>query len=287
MKILILGTNGMLGHKLYQSLRGKFDVFGTIRGDLESVSKYGIFDVERTIDGVDVTEISTVRSAIERTEPDVVINAVGVIKQLPSASDVVKTLTVNSIFPHKLAELGERMRFRTITISTDCVFSGEKGHYLESDICDALDLYGQSKHFGEVTSGDVLTLRTSIIGPELGTSHSLFAWFLSNKGGRVKGYRNAIYSGFPTIVFADIISGLITDHRSLRGLFHVSSNPISKYSLLSLINERLGLGIEIEPYEDLRLDRSLDSSLFRNTTGIEPPEWPEMVDRMCSDLSFA
>ncbi len=211
------------------------------------------------------------------------VNAVGVIKQVPLAKNVITTLSVNSIFPHQLNELSEKFQFRLINISTDCVFSGEKGNYSESDLADAHDLYGKSKYLGEVVAGSCLTLRTSIIGRELKTSNSLVEWFLSNRGRSVKGFVNAIYTGFPTVVLADILSNIIENYPNLCGLYHVSSEPINKFNLLNHINEAYQAEIKIEPFEDFVIDRSLDSNKFRKATGFEPINWDEMIRRMAAD----
>ena len=283
MRILIFGGTGMLGHKLAQTLAAEHEVYITVRGGFAEVSKYGIFNAERTIGSVSATDIGSVRTAIERAKPDVVINAIGVIKQLPTSKDVIATLATNSIFPHELEQLGREFGFRLICISTDCVFDGKKGNYTENETPNALDLYGQSKHWGEVNAPNCLTMRTSIIGRELGTSHSLIDWFLSNRGGTVKGYRRAIYSGFPTIVFADILRVLINDHQELSGLFHVSSEPINKFDLLQLVKNAYGADIEIEPFDDFEIDRSLDSTRFGEAIGFIPPSWPEMIERMAAD----
>ena len=178
--------------------------------------------------------------------------------------------------------MGEQVGFRLITISTDCVFGGTKGNYTEQDPADALDLYGRSKQLGEVVDGRALTLRTSVIGREIGTSHSLIEWFLSQTGD-VKGYVNAIYSGFPTVILAEILGTIIAEHPALTGLYHVSSEPINKFELLMLVKNRLGLDTVIERFEDFIIDRSLDSTRFRTATGFVPLPWPEMVDRMFSD----
>lgn len=283
MRILVLGGSGMLGHKLVQTLRASFDVQMTLRGTYRDVEHYGIFKQNETIEGVDVMDMRSVRAAIETSRPDVVVNAVGIIKQLPTSKDVVTSLTVNSILPHRLAEYGASAGFRLICVSTDCVFDGVKGMYTEEDTANALDLYGQSKHLGEVAEPNCLTLRTSIIGRELGSAHSLVEWFLSNRGGQVKGFRNAIYSGFPTVVFADIIRHLIVDHPKLTGLFHVSSEPINKFDLLTLLKEKYAADIGIEPYDDFTIDRSLDSTRFRSAAGFMPISWDEMTELMASD----
>ncbi len=281
--VLIFGGNGMLGHKLVQELGRQFNVFGTIRGGFETVEKYGIFDQKKIIESVSAQDIASVEAAIQTAQPDVVINSVGIIKQVPSAKDVITTIEINSIFPHRLAELSEKYGFRLFTISTDCVFNGAKGFYNESDLPNALDLYGKSKHLGEVAGPNSLTIRSSIIGRELGTSHSLIEWFLANRGKSVKGFANAIYSGFPTIVFADIIASLINNHQELSGLYHIAAEPINKFDLLALVNEFYDAGVMIERDEEFGIDRSLDGSRFAALTGFEPQPWKEMIREMAAD----
>ncbi len=283
MKILIIGGGGMLGHKLIQVWQKTYDVWTTVRNKFQHYERYKIYKRERTFENVNIQNISLVKETIEQIRPNVVVNAVGVIKQVPLAKNVIATLSINSIFPHQLSELSEEFQFRLINISTDCVFSGEKGNYSESDLADSHDLYGKSKNLGEVVTGNCLTLRTSIIGRELETAHSLVEWFLSNRGKSVKGFVNAIYTGFPTIVLADILSNLIENYPNLCGLYHVSSEPINKYNLLSLINEAYRAEIDIEPFEDFVIDRSLDSNKFREATGFEPTNWKEMIKRMAAD----
>lgn len=283
MKILVFGSSGMLGHKLIQVLSAHAEVWGTLHRSIGKFREYGILDEARCITNVDAAEPAGIRSAVEAVRPDVVLNAIGVVKQLPTSKDVVRTLTINAIFPHRLAGLAEEFDFRLITVSTDCVFDGARGNYSESDIPNATDLYGKSKNLGEVDSERALTLRTSIIGREIGSAHSLVEWFLSNKGSKVKGFRRAIYSGFPTIVLANIITSLIFERADLKGLYHVSSDPINKYELLLLLKRFYGVDVEIEPDDEFRIDRSLDSGRFRKETGLEPAAWPEMVEQMASD----
>ncbi len=281
--ILIFGSNGMLGHKLFQQLGSRFNVCGTIRGSFASVEKYGIFDRTKMIENVNVQDIASIEAAILTAQPDVVINAVGIIKQVPSAKDVITTLEINSIFPHRLAELSEKYTFRLITISTDCVFDGVKGCYDEDDTPNATDLYGKSKNLGEVNGPNCITIRSSIIGRELESSHSLIEWFLSNRGKTVKGFANAIYSGFPTIVFADIIANLISEHEELSGLHHVAAEPINKFDVLILANKFFDADITLTRDEDFKIDRSLDGSRFEQLTGFKPPSWDEMIKRMAED----
>lgn len=273
----------MLGHKLVQEWQSRFDVWTTVHGKFEQVEKYGIFEKSKTLEEVDAEDFSTVERAVESVEPQVIFNAVGIIKQLPTSKNVVKTLTVNAIFPHRLAELAEKSGARLINISTDCVFDGKKGGYRETDYPNATDLYGKSKNLGEASGAGCLTLRTSIIGRELRTAHSLVEWFLGNRGKKVKGFVNAVYTGFPTIVLADIIADLIERHEDLRGLYHVSAEPITKYDLLMLIREAFNADVEIEPDEEFQIDRSLDSRKFRTATGFSPASWREMIKKMADD----
>jgi len=283
MRVLVIGGTGMLGHKLVQAFGDRFEVWTTIRGVFSDVERYGIFDRDRVIENIDVTDLESVRTAIENARPDVVVNATGIIKQVRESEDSVLTLKVNAVFPQRLAELAMEGGFRLITIGTDCVFSGDKGNYAEADVADARDLYGTSKLLGEVSYDNCLTIRTSIIGRELAGAHGLIEWFLSNRGKSVKGYVNAIYSGFPTVVLAEILSDIISDHPELSGIHHVSSDPISKHDLLHLLNEHYRANVQIEPFEDYVIDRSLNSSAFRNATGFLPQSWNAMIKKMAAD----
>lgn len=285
MRVLILGGSGMLGHKLAQQLSPRFDVFATVRDKGDALLSRNILEPSQLLANVDVSDDLALIRAIETTEPDAVINAVGIVKQNPTADDVTNTLTINSILPNKLSQLGEKYGYRLIAISTDCVFSGDKGNYSEVDTPDATDLYGHSKILGEVTEGNCLTIRSSIIGRELDTSHGLIEWFLSNRGGSVNGFVNAIYSGFPTIVFADIIGDLVLDHPDLQGLYHISSDPIDKFRLLGLVNDAFKAQVTINRDETFEIDRSLDSSKFRTATGFAPQTWEEMIERMAADAT--
>lgn len=283
MRILVFGAGGMLGHKLIQVLGNEFEVWGTLRGNYDQIARFGFLDASHCVTDVDVSDEASIRRTIDRLRPDVVINAVGVVKQLESSKDVVKSLTVNSIFPHRLAAMSEEFGFRLLCISTDCVFDGARGNYAEDDTPSANDLYGKSKNLGEVTTGNCLTLRTSIIGRELSSGHSLVEWFLGSGGKNVKGFAAAIYSGFPTIVLADIIKSLITDFPGMHGLYHVSSDPINKFDLLQLVKKKFGLDIEINRDDQFRIDRSLDSTKFRKETGFSPETWDRMIERMVAD----
>lgn len=235
--------------------------------------------------GLIVLIFDSITRVINELKPDIIVNCIGIIKQLAEAYDPVYALTINSILPHRLKNLCSLIDIRFIHFSTDCVFSGRKGMYTEDDESDATDLYGRSKYLGEVDGDSCLTLRTSIIGRELNTKNGLLEWFLNNDDGTVKGYTNVIFSGFPTIVLAKILVKIIREFSKLSGVWHISSDPISKYDLLQLIAVEYGLQINIEPFADLSEDRSLDSSRFREETGIIPSEWPELIKIMKEDTT--
>ena len=283
MKLLILGGSGMLGHKLFQAYRNRFDTWATVRSNYRAYAGYALFDPHRLLGGVNASNFDTIVQTLARVQPDVVINCIGIVKQAPAAKDPLVSLTVNSLFPHRLATLCQAADARLIHISTDCVFSGKKGMYTEDDVSDAEDLYGRTKYLGEVSGKGCLTLRTSIIGRELQTSNGLVEWFLSNHGGKVRGYTNAIYSGFTTLVISDIIAGVIEHYPKLSGVYHVSSEPINKYDLLCLLRDAFRVQVEIEPYQEVCIDRSLDSSRFRVATDFTPPAWEDMIQAMAED----
>jgi len=283
MKVLVVGGGGMLGHKLVQVFSREFDVYTTLRSTTGTYEKFNIFNPAKTFENIEIKNISAIDAVFQKIQPDVVVNAVGLIKQLPNSASVIETLTVNSIFPHRLAELATKYGSRLICISTDCVFSGEKGNYTENHVPDALDLYGMSKNLGEVRSDGCLTIRTSIIGRELLTKHSLVEWFLGHTSGSVQGYTEAIFSGFTTLDLAEILAKVIRDHPTLSGVYHVSSDPITKYDLLQLIKSAYRVDVEVEPSNKVKIDRSLDSTRFRNATGIFPASLPEMIERMANE----
>lgn len=283
MNVLIVGGAGMLGHKLLEKMSADFNVSATVRDKFSRYRHFRIFKREKIFENVDVENENKLRKIICLAKPEVIINAVGVIKQIPTSKDVVRTLEINSIFPHRLARLSQEFDARLITFGTDCVFSGAKGNYNERDEPDALDLYGRSKNFGELTEGNSLTLRTSIIGRELLTKHSLAEWFLSNRGKKIKGYRRAVFSGFPTVILAEIVGDIIKNHENLRGLYHLSAEPINKFDLLDLLNREYKADVEIEPDANFIIDRSLDSTKFRQATGFRPQSWKRMIERMAGD----
>jgi len=281
MRVLVLGITGMLGHDVFKVLDAppELAVWGTLRSSA-GLSYFSEKQHERMLSGVDVLDHDALTAALASVRPDVVVNCVGLIKQLADANDPLVALPINALLPHRLAKLCALAGARLIHISTDCVFSGSKGLYVESDLSDADDLYGKSKYIGELhDQPNAVTLRTSIIGHELGSNHALLEWFLSQKGS-VKGYRKAIFSGLPTVELARVIRDFVIPSRQLQGLYHVSVDPIDKYNLLKLVAEIYGKDIEIVPDDKLEIDRSLDSTLFRNASGYIPPTWRELIEKM-------
>lgn len=283
MRVLVLGGTGMLGHKLWQSFARQFCTYVTFRGSPDMYGGYELFDPSRTIPNVSATEFDSVARAVKIVQPSVVVNCIGVVKQDPTAKDPLTAISVNALFPHRLAHLAGEVGARLIHFSTDCVFSGRKGNYSEDDTPDAEDLYGRTKLLGEVTGANCLTIRTSMIGRELAGAHGLLEWFLSQTGSRVCGFRRAVFSGFTTAALAALIADIIAEHRDIEGLYHVAAEPITKFDLLSLIKEVYGLQIEIDPDETFACDRSLDGARFREATAFVPPAWPEMIAAMRRD----
>jgi len=279
-KILILGAAGMLGHVIFTELvaRKEWDVRATV-WTAEELETLPPALRDRITPRIDATRLEPLRAVLDSVRPTAVINCVGLIKQRPLAKDPVAALDLNALLPHRLAQICRAAGSRLIHVSTDCVFTGTKGKYVESDLSDAEDIYGKTKFLGEVTEPPCVTLRTSIIGHELRDRFALIEWFLSQKS-RVRGYRQAIFTGFPTVEFASILARYVLPRKDLSGLYHVSSDPISKYDLLRLVAERYHKDIAIDPDDTVGEDRSLNSDLFRRTTGYLPPDWPELVEKM-------
>lgn len=285
MKLLILGVTGMLGNAClsYFGRHKSFDVIGTARDNQSS----GYFhpNLERLIrTRVDIVDAENRDFLFESERPDVVINCIGLVKQIAESNNPLHAIALNAMLPHQLANTCQKYNARLIHISTDCVFSGQKGTpYLETDIADANDLYGRTKLLGEISNNpSVLTLRTSYIGNELQSSNGLLEWFLDQEG-VCSGYTNAIYSGLPTITLMGAIENILLNHSSLFGLYHVSSSPISKFHLLKLISEIFNKKIDIIPSDNVVINRSLDASKFEHITGFKAPDWKKMIEDMYLD----
>ena len=283
-KVLILGGSGMLGHTLFRYLSedSSLEVFATVRSSKELSGWMPTDRMKKVCRDVDIHQTDRIMKVFAEMKPDLVVNCIGIIKQVPEAQDPLATITTNALLPHRIALLCGATGARMIHVSTDCVFDGEKGGYAESDFPNATDLYGRTKLLGEIDYPHCVTLRTSIIGHELKGNYGLVEWFLSQEK-KVRGFREAIYSGFPTVELARIIRDYVIPNSEMMGLYHVSSDPISKYELLKLINVQYDKNVVIEPEDSFRLDRSLDSSRFRSLTGYNPPTWTDLVREMHLD----
>ena len=280
MKILVVGASGMIGSTVLRVLSENKDweVFGTIR----SVSVKQFFPAaiaERLVNGVDVEYPDALMNVLDAIRPNVVINCAGLTKHKPEADDPLISVPINTLMPHRLAGLCKLIGARLVHVSTDCVFSGEKGGYNETDFADARDVYGKSKVMGEVCSPHTITLRTSTIGHELQSKHGLLDWFLSQEG-ECKGYTRAIFSGLPTVIFAQVIRNVVIPDVELSGMYHVAAKPINKFELLKMISSLYGKSIEIIADDMLVIDRSLDATLFSEATGYVAPEWEDMIKMM-------
>lgn len=278
--VLVLGASGMLGNavlRLFAASPG-YIAFGSMRSTtLLPQLPPGLRP--QVITGVDVENTDSLMRLFASVRPQVVVNCVGLVKQLAEADDPLLALPINAMLPHRLARLCDVAGARLVHVSTDCVFSGARGGYLESDPPDAQDLYGRSKLLGEVDYPQAVTLRTSIIGHELGSAHGLVGWFLAQHQ-RVKGYRQAVFSGLPTVELARVIRDHVLPRPDLRGVYHVSAAPINKFDLLTLVARAYGRHTEIVADDAVRIDRSLDSRRFRAETGYAPDDWPTMIARM-------
>jgi len=286
MRILILGGDGMLGHQLLHHLAQKHDARVTLRQPLGVYARFSIFQPKNSYPEIDVRARTSLLETLEDFHPEAVINAVGIIKQQPIAADNIANIEINALLPHRLALLCKEAGAKLVHFSTDCVFSGKTGHYKETDPSDPDDLYGKSKFLGEVSEPHCITLRTSIIGRELVRKKSLFEWFLAQRG-TVHGYRQVIYSGFTTHEMARIVEKILLERPTASGIYHVSSAPISKYELLCLIKKKLRLSVEIIPDDEIRCNRSLDSTRFRLEFNYVPPTWNAMIDELAKDIGGA
>ena len=264
----------MLGHKLVEIASQSIETFATVREG----------SGERVVSGVDATDFDSVAAVIESVQPHAVVNCIGIVKQSLAAKDAAACLTINALFPHKLFQLCEKKGIRMIHISTDCVFDGRRGGYREFDLTNATDLYGRTKALGELEGA--LTIRTSIIGRELSTKNGLVEWFLSRAGGTVQGFTHAKFNGVTTAELSRTILHVLNEHPDLRGIVHVTSEPIDKFSLLHLLNDSFGTSTKIVPDERVWVDRTLDGELFRSLTGYTAPTWQEMIDELASDTTL-
>ena len=280
MKLLIFGSDGLLGNTIIKFFFEKkdYEVFGILR-DFSKIRFFkknyqkNFFEVKNVLDFVDL------ENKIKELRPNVIINCLGKTNKNLSNNLICEYIQINSLFPHKLHQISTSLDIRLIHLSTDCIFSGRKGFYSETDIPDPIDIYGKSKLLGELNYANSITLRKSVIGHELITKNGLLEWFLSEDG-PIEGYKNAIFSGLTVLELARIINDFILPRKDLNGIFNVSGLPISKYDLLKAISSEYQKSIKIIPNELIKIDRSLDSSSFNKCTGYKPKKWPELIKSM-------
>ncbi len=281
-RVLVVGASGMLGHQAVRVLAPDFEVWGACRTP-EALPDIGI-PVERVIGRFDAMDPDDAHTLVRRVRPDVVVNAVGIVKQVAEAQVAVPSILVNSVWPHALADACDAAQARLIHVSTDCVFSGDRGMYTEEDLPDAVDLYGRSKLLGEVGGRDnAVTLRTSIIGWQLTGESGLLEWFAAHRNEQLHGYRQAIFSGVSTHALLLALRDFVLPDESLSGLWHVSAEPIDKHTLLASLADVIGWDVALTPVDEPVIDRSLDSERFRQRTGWRPPGWDEMLQQLAEE----
>jgi len=285
-RILVAGATGMLGHEAIRLLHRDFEVWAACRNPAE-LPDLGL-PASRILGGLNATDPASAAGLVERARPDLVLNAVGIVKQRAEAKSALPSILVNSLWPHALADACAASGSRMVHVSTDCVFTGDRGNYRESDPADAFDLYGRSKLLGEVTTqAHVVTLRTSIIGWQLGEQTGLVGWFAEHRRESLNGFSKAVFSGLTTRRLTEVVRDVLLPDSTLSGLWHVSAAPIDKYTLLSRLARRLDWNVDLKPVDEPRIDRSLNSSRFRERTGWAPPSWDEMLGELASQWPVA
>lgn len=286
MRVLILGGDGMLGHRLLLHLRGRHEVRVTLRQEWSAYERHGIFDPRDVYTGVDARDRDRMVAVMSDFRPEAVVNAVGIVKQRGLAKEAIPSLEINALLPHRLAALCGVAGARLVHMSTDCVFSGRRGNYTEEDVSDAEDNYGRTKFLGEVDAPGCVTLRTSIIGLELSRGESLIEWFLAQRG-EVRGFTRAIYSGLSTAEMSRVIECVLVRHPELSGVWQVASEPISKYDLLVRLSEVLGrTDVQITLDDTVRIDRSLSPEAFGKVTGYQAPDWGTMLEELGDEIRY-
>lgn len=280
MSILVLGATGLLGNAIFRVLceSGDRSVFGTIRN--AEARQFFIPELaDQLLVVKDLRDESQIIKLFDELRPSVVINCTSLSKE--AQQNPMETMSVFSVFPRRLTHLCRLRQIRLVQISSDGVFSGNRGNYTEDDLPDAHDSYGIAKFLGEVDGPGVITLRTSIIGHEITSKNGLLEWFLSQDE-KCTGYSKVLFSGFPTVVLAKVIRNVVLPRPELEGVYHLATSPISKFNLLQLIAQRYGHSIRIGSDNKVERDLSLSAEKFTRATGYIAPAWPELIDTMHS-----
>lgn len=282
MRFLVLGKTGMLGRELFQQLQNHsnedIEVFGTIRNvdkDSEMLRKNS-----RVINNFNVLSDAGLLNLLDDIKPNVILNCIGIVKQFGSEYPAKDYYYINSIVPRIIDHWCRLNSSIQITFSTDCVFSGNTGHYDLTDSPDATDVYGLSKALGEVLDSSTITVRTSIVGLEANSQRGLLEWFLDqpNKT-NVTGYRKVWYSGLSTTYLAEtIINESFWKYRN--GLVQIGGPRINKYDLLKIFKEIFCKDISVIPADEPILDRSFHSKKFYREIGQEQPAWKYLISHL-------
>lgn len=272
----------MLGSAVLRVMREKsgMEVLGTIR-----TTEQGRHLDPRFQAGVrvvaDLEDLGELDRCLGEVRPDVVINCVALRRRAGGSPDFQRLIALFALLPQRLSRLCLAYGARLIQISSDGVFSGLKGSYTEDDCPDATDAYGIAKILGEVRESHAITIRTSILGHELASKSGLLEWFLAQDR-QCRCYTRAIFSGLPTVVLAKILRDVVIPNRDLTGIYHVASQPISKYDLLRSVAKIYKKNIEIVPDDRVVIDRSLSADKFSRATGYVVPDWTQLIQTMHS-----
>lgn len=289
MKVLIIGGAGMLGHQCFIKLSKHFgseNVGCTIRKLKKHYSRFGLFSAANVFESVDVADFHKLEEILKKFRPEVIVNCVGLTLRKPALGDFENALEINSMLPHRLALWGNANNCRVIHFSTDCVFDGSLGGYSEADSPSAKEVYGKTKFLGEIHYKNSITLRLSIVGRELEGKTELIEWFLSQKGKQISGFSEVLYSGLTTNRVADEVIRLIEDFPEISGLYQVSSEPISKYDLLKLVNEIYHVDVTINKNPNYKSNKILRCDTYAQLTGFTQPQWPDLIQQMKNEESL-
>ena len=281
MKILILGGDGMIGHKMVQVLSNfNHEIITSIREQRKLTKQ--CFSSQVNVFFNDFLK-ENVFTFLDRVNPDIIINAIGITIRRGVNDHVFNAIYINTYFPHQIANWVGIHNKRLIHFSTDCVYSGSEGSYSEDATPNALDYYGKTKGLGEVFSKNELTLRSSMIGPELFNKTELFEWVINKKEKEISGFSRVMYSGVTTVYMARLVADLIENHKDLSGIYNIASDPISKFELLHLINDNFDLGLYINKDQNTISNKTLDASKIEDELGIKPPSWNELIIELKKD----
>tara|TARA_Y100000766_G_scaffold110909_1_gene94924 strand:+ start:130 stop:1002 length:873 start_codon:yes stop_codon:yes gene_type:complete len=282
MKIIILGCTGLLGNTITKNFLQNYDyeIYPIIR----DFSKIKFFKQEyhkNFVEILNILDLSELEKTITPIKPDIIINCLGLTNKFSNnnAFEIQEFIEINSLFPHKLYQLCMQLNIRLIHFSSDCIFSGKKGAYSETDIPDPIDIYGKSKLLGELDYENCITIRKSVIGHELFSKNGLLEWFI-DQNEVVQGYKKVIFSGLTALELSRLLAIYIIPSKNLKGIINVTGPSITKYDLLKKIARVYKKSINIIPNESVISNRSLNGSKFSNLSGYQPKSWNELINSM-------